>query len=86
MEKTILKLFEVKYATGMSRTSIYRGAANGTFPSPIKLSERSSGWLKSEIEVWLKNRTEDSRSGFNNFSGCIIKRSSASKNTKQPLK
>nr|WP_218104306.1 AlpA family phage regulatory protein [Methylophaga muralis] len=47
--------------TGLSGSSIYRGAANGTFPKPIKLSERSSGWLKSEVEQWLKNRIEASR-------------------------
>ncbi|WP_069296565.1 AlpA family phage regulatory protein, partial [Methylophaga muralis] len=55
------KLSELKLITGLSGSSIYRGAANGTFPKPIKLSERSSGWLKSEVEQWLKNRIEASR-------------------------
>ncbi len=59
----ILKLPEVKRITGMSGSSIYRGAANGTFPKQIKLGERSSGWLKSEVEAWLQERIEASRTG-----------------------
>lgn len=57
----ILKLSEVKFISGLSASSVYRGAANGTFPKPIKLSERSSGWIKSEVEDWLKERIEASR-------------------------
>lgn len=57
----ILKLSEVKLITGLSGSSIYRGAANGKFPKQIKLGERSSGWIKSEVELWLKERIEASR-------------------------
>ena len=63
MSQQILKLSEVKRITGMSGSSIYRGAANGTFPKQIKLGERSSGWLKSEVEQWLQERIEASRTG-----------------------
>lgn len=63
MSQQILKLSEVKRITGMSGSSIYRGAANGTFPKQIKLGERSSGWLKSEVEDWLQERIEASRNG-----------------------
>lgn len=61
MQEQILKLPEVKRATGLSGSSIYRRALNGTFPKPIKLGERSSGWLKSEIEQWLDDRIVASR-------------------------
>jgi prophage regulatory protein len=57
----ILKLSEVKLISGLSGSSVYRGAAKGTFPKPIKLAERSSGWIKSEVEQWLKERIEASR-------------------------
>ncbi|MEX1201267.1 MAG: AlpA family transcriptional regulator [Methylophaga sp.] len=57
----ILKLPEVKLITGLSGSSIYRAATNGSFPKPIKLGERSSGWLKSEVEKWLQDRIEASR-------------------------
>jgi len=61
MSQQILKLSEVKLITGLSGSSIYRGAANGTFPKQIKLGERSSGWIKSEVEQWLQERIEVSR-------------------------
>lgn len=63
MTHQILKLPEVKRITGLSGSSIYRGAASGTFPKPIKLGARSSGFIKSEIEQWLSERIEASRTG-----------------------
>lgn len=61
MQEQILKLSEVKLITGLSASSIYRGSAKGTFPKQIKLTERSSGFLQSEISKWLQNRIEASR-------------------------
>jgi len=63
MSDKILKLLQVKSVTGRSGSSIYRDAANGTFPTPIKLGARSSGWLESEVEQWLNDRIEASRTG-----------------------
>lgn len=57
----ILKLTDVKRITGLSGSSIYRAISINKFPRQIKLSERSSGWLKSEVEQWLKERIEASR-------------------------
>lgn len=59
----ILKLSEVKLISGLSASSIYRGAASGTFLKPIKLGERSSGWVKAEVDQWLNERIELSRNG-----------------------
>lgn len=59
----IMKRPEVEAITGFSRSSIYAGIENGTFPKPIKLSERSVGWLEHEVQAWLKSRVTASRSG-----------------------
>lgn len=63
MAEQILKLSEVKRITGLSSSSIYRMASKeqARFPSPIKLGQRSSGWLKSEVDQWLNERIEASR-------------------------
>lgn len=61
MSKQISKLAEVKQITGLSGSSIYRLASKGEFPKPIKLAERSSGWIKSEVDQWLSGRIEASR-------------------------
>ncbi|MFB4494370.1 helix-turn-helix transcriptional regulator [Enterobacter hormaechei subsp. oharae] len=39
---------------------IYKLIKDGTFPKPIKLG-RSSRWLKSEVEAWLQERINQSR-------------------------
>ena len=57
----ILKLHEVKRVTGRSGSSIYRDAAKGIFPRQIKIGQRSSGWIRSEVELWLNERIEASR-------------------------
>lgn len=57
----ILKLPEVKRITGLSGSSVYRLISKSEFPKQIKLSSRSSGWIKSEVEQWLQERIEASR-------------------------
>jgi prophage regulatory protein len=61
MSLQISKLLAVKQTTGLSGSTIYRLASKGQFPNPIKLSERSSGWVQSEVEQWLTDRIEASR-------------------------
>lgn len=51
----ILRLPEVKAATGRCRSSIYNGVADGSFPSPVALGARSIGWRSSDIETWLQS-------------------------------
>ena len=58
---TILRLPEVKARTGLSRSTIYLRVAEGKFPPPINLGERSVGWLESEIDAWIAKRIELSR-------------------------
>ncbi len=38
--------------TGLSRSTIYRKAKEGTFPAPVKLGQRASGWRLSDLEAW----------------------------------
>ena len=63
MTQQILKLTEVKLITGLSGSTIYRLISQGDFPKQIKLSERSSGWLQSEVDQWLNERIAASRNG-----------------------
>jgi len=63
MAQQIRKLLAVKNTTGLSGSSIYRMASAGTFPKPIKLGERSSGWIASEVDQWLDERIAAARTG-----------------------
>ncbi|HEF0099531.1 TPA: AlpA family transcriptional regulator [Citrobacter youngae] len=46
--------------TEMTDKWFYKLISEGQFPKPIKLG-RSSRWLKSEVEDWMKQRIADSR-------------------------
>jgi prophage regulatory protein len=52
----IIKRPDVEKLTGLSRSSIYRLAANGEFPHPVKIGPRAVGWINSEIESWINHR------------------------------
>lgn len=56
IDTSILRLPGVIAHTGLSRSSVYSGVKRGTFPAPIKLGERSVGWLTSEIMAWIESR------------------------------
>lgn len=64
-EYTLLedKFIDMKFIvqlTGLSDKWFYKLIQDGQFPKPIKLG-RSSRWLKSEVETWLKARIAESR-------------------------
>jgi len=50
-----LRLPEVLERTALSRATLYRKIAAGTFPPQIKISERCCGWRESHVTAWYKN-------------------------------
>ncbi|MCW8880322.1 MAG: AlpA family transcriptional regulator [Kangiellaceae bacterium] len=54
----ILRMCDVVKMTGLSRSTIYNLVTEEKFPAQIKLTERTVGWLESEVEDWLKERIE----------------------------
>lgn len=60
---------QVEERTGLSRSSLYRLTAAGSFLRPLRVSERSVGWWASGIDAWLQSRLraealQRQRSGF----------------------
>ncbi|RQW27246.1 AlpA family phage regulatory protein [Rhodobacteraceae bacterium CH30] len=39
----------------ISRATLWRRVQNGTFPKPVKLSERTTAWRTEEIREWMEN-------------------------------
>lgn len=68
MANTILRLPETIKRTGLSRSSIYLSIKKGIFPKPIKLGQRSIGFIESEVDEWIENKIDESRDyeGVNN--------------------
>jgi prophage regulatory protein len=58
----ILKLPEVIRMSCLARSTIYLRMKEKTFPTPIKLGERSVGWIEEEIQDWINQQIEASRS------------------------
>ena len=57
-----LRLPEVQNRTGKSRSAIYQGINDGTFPKPIKLGgPRAVGWIETEIEAYNQECIDASR-------------------------
>jgi prophage regulatory protein len=54
----VLKVKEVAEEINVSVPQIYRLVSIGSFPKPIKLGERGSGWLITEIDAWLQSRVD----------------------------
>jgi len=51
----ILRIRTVLDRTGLSRSTLYRRIAKGSFPRQIAISERCAGWRESAVAEWLKN-------------------------------
>jgi prophage regulatory protein len=51
-----LRLRAVMKMTGLSRSTIYRLAACGMFPRPVRLSPRIVAWRWSDLERWSEPR------------------------------
>ena len=50
--RTFMRLPHVIQATGRSRTSIYDGIKEGTFPAPIPIGPRAVAWDAEAIAQW----------------------------------
>ena len=58
---TFLRLPEVQIRTGKSRSSIYQGMKDGTFPTAIRIGPRAVAWLELEIEAHNQSCIDASR-------------------------
>jgi prophage regulatory protein len=54
----VLKIKQVAAEINVSVPQVYKLVSLGRFPKPIKLGERGSGWLITEIDAWLQSRVD----------------------------
>ena len=55
MSQTILRLPDVMARTGLSRSTVYRKIAEGTFPRQLPISVHGAGWHESAVDRWIAN-------------------------------
>ena len=61
---SVIRMKELIKIVGLSRSYIHALQARGEFPSPIRLVKggRATGYLRSEVDDWLKDRIDATRS------------------------
>jgi len=55
-QDVLLTRREVERRTGLSRSTLYRKMREGTFPVPVKVSERAVRWRASDIRAYVDSR------------------------------
>src|SRR5690349_5898608 len=52
----ILRLAQVIDMTGLGKTKIYELQEEGRFPTSVRITEHSVGWVEQEVQAWLASR------------------------------
>jgi prophage regulatory protein len=48
---------EVLRMIGVSRTTLWRMVQAGTFPAPVRITDRSRGYVLEDVEAWMLARS-----------------------------
>ena len=59
----LLRLTEVCELLGVSRSTVYKWLAEGSFPVPVRLTGKSIRWRRSDLELWC-DRLEATKSSL----------------------
>ncbi|MDX7829429.1 AlpA family transcriptional regulator [Aeromonas caviae] len=57
-ERRIMRLPQVKTATGFGRAWIYELMKRGEFPQARKIGTRAIGWDSDEVQQWVSQRLD----------------------------
>ncbi|WP_411887709.1 helix-turn-helix transcriptional regulator [Hydrocarboniphaga effusa] len=58
LPKPVLRLKDVIFCTGLSKSTIYSWMDAGTFPLAIELGPNSVGWRATDIQHWINSRPD----------------------------
>ena len=58
MSTRLISMAAVLDLTSLSRTSLYRMIAAGTFPKSVPIGTSRVAFLESEVESWIADRIE----------------------------
>lgn len=58
-----IRLPEVLYATGLSRSTVYEMMSRRQFPAQVSLGGKNVAWLASEVELWMDERIANRHQG-----------------------
>jgi prophage regulatory protein len=52
-----IRIRQVLEMIGVSRTTLWRMVRAGTFPRPVRITERNRGYVRETVEAWMTART-----------------------------
>jgi prophage regulatory protein len=52
----IIRFPKISELTSLSRTTIWRLEAEGSFPKRLQVGNRGVGWLLNEVDEWMQSR------------------------------
>lgn len=52
----LIRLPEVLDRVALSRSTVYSRIAEGSFPAPVRLGEKSVAWSEAAIDSWIEER------------------------------
>ena len=56
----ILRINDVLDRTGIgAKSTLYKYIKDGSFPQPIKIGPKASGWREDEVDQWIAARTAE---------------------------
>ncbi|HAU95169.1 TPA: helix-turn-helix transcriptional regulator [Serratia marcescens] len=58
-----IRLPEVLYTTGLSRSTVYEMMSRRQFPAQVSLGGKNVAWLASEVELWMDERIANRHQG-----------------------
>ena len=61
MDYSIWRLPRIQEELGLSKSTIYQKISDGRFPKQISLGGRAVGWLKVDIQNWVKDCLAESK-------------------------
>ena len=61
LQHRLLRLPQVKSATGLSKSTIYSRIAEGRFPKQVPLGPRLVVWVESDIQNWISEQITAAR-------------------------
>lgn len=54
-----LRMVDVERRVGLKKRTIQNMVKSESFPQPVKLNERSIGFVESEVTAWMQARMEN---------------------------
>ena len=55
----MLSLRQLEEVVGLRKTANYGAIKSDDFPRPLKLTPRTSAWLRSGVQAWMKTKREE---------------------------